>query len=290
MAVSNNAWPAGQKILRELRRGAHMVRVSGLRAGLRFVREEVVANTWVRLREGRGLSPERARVECNLCGWRGSRFLTHCAAGYVDRNSFCPRCRSYARHRGFAWLLEHEFAQAFEPLARGSGRRILFAPEPGLARLLSVRLQRIEGADLDGGREGVTLVEDLQSLSFADGSVDFAAAFHVLEHVPDDRRALRELARVLSPRGRLLLCVPMNFGRATTLEFGQARADLNEHWRDYGLDFAARLDEAGLRGRTYRLSSDVPREHFQRLALSDEELHWLGRADSTSEQALQSVT
>lgn len=280
MAVSDRAWPAGQKIVRELRRGAQMVRVGGLGAAFRFLREEVVANSWLRLREGRGLPAQRARVECNLCGWRGSRFLTHCAAGYVDRNSFCPRCRSYARHRGFAWLLEQELAPAFAELAHGGGRRILFAPEPGMARLLGKRLERIEGADLDGGREGVTLVEDLQSLSFADGSIDLAVAFHVLEHVPDDRRALRELARVLSPRGRLLLCVPMSFGRATTLEFGEARADLNEHWRDYGLDFASRLDEAGLRGRTYRLQRDVPREHFERLALSDEELHWLGRADS----------
>jgi hypothetical protein len=280
MTAPIRAWPAGEKVVRELRRGAHMVRVGGARAGFRFLREEVVANTWLRLREGQGLSAERARVECNLCGWRGSRFLTHCAAGYIDRNSFCPRCRSYARHRGFAWLLQHELAPAFAELARGAGRRILFAPEPGMARLLGQRLDRIEGADLDGGREGVTRVEDLQSLSLADGSVDFAAAFHVLEHVPDDRKALRELARVLSPRGRLLLCVPMSFERESTLEFGEARADLNEHWRDYGLDFASRLGEAGLAGRSYRLRRDVPREHFERLALSDEELHWLGRADA----------
>ncbi len=277
MSAPTRAWPAAEKVVRELRRGAHIWRVGGARAGLRFVREEVVANAWIRLREGQGLSAERARVECNLCGWRGSRFLTHCAAGYVDRNSFCPRCRSYARHRGFAYLLEHELAPEFARLAQSRGRRILFAPEPGMARLLGGRLERIEGADLDGGRQGVTLVEDLQALSLPDGSVDFAAAFHVLEHVPDDRKALRELARVLSPTGRLLLCVPMSFERSSTLEFGEARADLNEHWRDYGLDFAARLDDAGLRGRSFRLRRDVPPERFERLALIDEELHWLGR-------------
>jgi SAM-dependent methyltransferase len=278
MSAPTRVWPAAEKVVRELRRGAHMLRVGGARAGLRFVREEVVANAWIRLREGHGVSAERARVECNLCGWRGSRFLTHCSAGYVDRNSFCPRCRSYARHRGFAFLLEHELAPEFARLARSGGRRILFAPEPGMASLLAGRLERIEGADLDGGREGVTLVEDLQALSLPAGAVDFAAAFHVLEHVPDDRKALSELARVLSPTGRLLLCVPMSFERSTTLEFGEARADLNEHWRDYGLDFAARLHDAGLRGRSFRLRRDVPPETFERLALIDEELHWLSRS------------
>lgn len=276
MAPPFSAWPAGSKIVRELRRGGAMLRSGGLRAGWRFVREEVVGNTWLRLREGKGLPPERGRVECNVCGWRGSRFLTHCAAGYVDRNSFCPRCRSYARHRGFAWLLQHELLAEFARLAGGSGRRILFAPEPGMARLLGRHLDRIEGADLDGAREGVTLIEDLQALSFPDGSVDFVAAFHVLEHVPDDQRAMRELARVLAPGGRLLLCVPTTLARRETVEFGEPRADLNGHWRDYGADIGERLSGAGLEGRSFRLGRDLPRDVFERLALIDEELHWLG--------------
>lgn len=255
-----------------------MLRVGGARAGWRFVREEVIGNTWLRLREGKGLPPERARVECNVCGWRGSRFLTHCAAGYVDRNSFCPRCRSYARHRGFAWLLQHQLADELVRLASGKGRRLLFAPEPGVARLAGRHLDRIEGADLDGAREGVTLIEDLQALTLPDASVDFAAAFHVLEHVPDDRQAMRELPRVLAPGGRLLLCVPTTLTRRDTVEFGEPRADLNGHWRDYGTDVTERLREAGLTGTSFRLGRDLPRDAFERLALIDEELHWLGNA------------
>lgn len=272
-----SAWPGGAKVARELRRGLDVLRVGGTRAGWRFVREEVLGNTWLRLREGRGLPEGRGRVECNVCGWRGSRFLTHCSAGYVDRNSFCPRCRSYARHRGFAWLLEHRLRDELTQLARGSGRRILFAPEPGVARLLGRYLDRLEGADLDGARAGVTLVEDLQALSFPDGSVDFAAAFHVLEHVPDDRRAMRELARVLSPSGRVLLCVPTTLTRRETLEFGAPREDLNGHWRDYGTEIVEHLRDAGLVGTSFRLARDLPVEVFSRLASIDEELHWLSR-------------
>jgi SAM-dependent methyltransferase len=278
--ASPRTWPSSAKALRELRRGAAMWRVGGARAGWRFLCEEVVANTWLRLREGGGLANGRARVECNVCGWRGSRFLTHCAAGYVERNAFCPRCRSYARHRGFAWLLEHELVGEFSGLARGSGRRLLFAPEPGVAGLLARHLDRLEGVDIDGAREGVSLVADAQALPLPDGSVDFAASFHVLEHVPDDRAALRELARVLSPEGRAIVCVPTNTERDETIEFGAALPELNHHWRDYGRDVVQRFAEAGLVARTHRLSRDVPREVFDRLALADEELHVLGRADS----------
>lgn len=282
MSTSPTPWPSSAKIARELRRGAQIARIGGVGAGWRFVREELVGNTWIRWREGRGVAAQHARVECNVCGWLGTRFLTHCAAGYVDRNSFCPRCRSYGRHRGFGWLLEHRLGAELARVAKVRGRRLLFAPEPGLASLLTRRLDAregpLEGADIDGGREGVSLVEDLQRLSLPDASVAFAAAFHVLEHVPDDRAALRELARVLAPGGRLLVCVPMSFERERTLEFGLARADLNEHWRDYGRDFVERLREAGLEGESLRLSRCVPAEVFARLALIDEELHWLGRA------------
>jgi hypothetical protein len=98
--------------------------------------------------------------------------------------------------------------------------------------------------------------------------------------VPDDRLALRELARVLRPEGRCVLAVPTLFDCADTNEFGLARADLNGHWREYGRDFAERVHAAGLVGRSFRLSRDLPAEVYQRCALVDEELHWLQRADA----------
>ena len=76
--------------------------------------------------------------------------------------------------------------------------------------------------------------------------------YHVLEHVPDDCTAMREIARVLSPRGIALLEVPIRMGVATEEDllaapedrvrrFGQA-----DHVRWYGDDFDDRLATAGL--------------------------------------------
>lgn len=47
-----------------------------------------------------------------------------------------------------------------------------------------------------------------EPLPFADGAFDLAVALDVLEHVADDEAALRELARVIAPGGRLLVTVP----------------------------------------------------------------------------------
>jgi SAM-dependent methyltransferase len=48
-------------------------------------------------------------------------------------------------------------------------------------------------------------IADLTRLPYADGRFDAAVCGWVLEHLPDPRLGLRELARVLRPGGRLLL-------------------------------------------------------------------------------------
>jgi len=49
---------------------------------------------------------------------------------------------------------------------------------------------------------------DLTALPFPDGSVDRVIASEVLEHIPDDATAIAEIARVLTPGGRVAVSVP----------------------------------------------------------------------------------
>lgn len=67
--------------------------------------------------------------------------------------------------------------------------------------------------------------EDLTQLSFPDRSFDLALSFDVLEHVPDFRRALGELHRILSPGGSLLLSVPMHLGSESHIVRARIGAD-----------------------------------------------------------------
>ena len=278
-----------RKAAAELRRGMALARSGGPSAGLRFVGEEVVGNVWLRcvalIPQARGDG-----VRCNLCGWRGRRFLTHCAVGYVNRNAFCPRCRSYSRHRGFAWLWSEHLAASFAHLRTGPGLKLAFAPEQSLVRLLEVALGPIAGAGLRLRAPEVTHREDLQHLSFADGSVDFVSCFHVLEHVPDDRRALRELHRVLSAQGALILCVPITFGRAETVDFGGPDPRLNDHCFDYGEDFPDRLTEAGFSGESYRIDELVPAALHRELALASDIFFVLRRAEPDREAHIERRT
>ena len=74
----------------------------------------------------------------------------------------------------------------------------------------------------------------------------------MLEHIPDDRAAMREIARVLTPEGLALVQVPIRFGTRTdedadtTPEERRERFGQRDHVRWYGDDFEDRLHEAGL--------------------------------------------
>jgi len=95
-----------------------------------------------------------------------------------------------------------------------------------------------------------------------DASYDMVMANHVLEHIDDDRQAMRELFRLLKANGIALLTVPINPTRqqtyenpaATTAAERWAHFSAHDHKRYYGLDFADRLADAGFMVDTFRVS------------------------------------
>ncbi|WP_207401111.1 class I SAM-dependent methyltransferase [Actinomadura roseirufa] len=66
---------------------------------------------------------------------------------------------------------------------------------------------RLEG-EVPAGATAETVRGDALELPFPDGHFDAVVASEVLEHIPDDMRAMRELMRVLRPGGRLAVTVP----------------------------------------------------------------------------------
>lgn len=103
--------------------------------------------------------------------------------------------------------------------------------------------------DFEAGR--AMAVMDLTALPMPDGTVDLFFASHVLEHIPDDRRALSEIFRVLSPGGVAFIEVPVL--RRETFEDASIQAPEErlrafgqvDHVRICGLDYADRLRDAG---------------------------------------------
>lgn len=185
-------------------------------------------------------------VECPVCGSRYRKFMPY---GYVAprENALCPHCLALERHR-LLWLFLQNETNFFEAPAR----LLHVAPEYCFIRRFG-RLPRLDyvTADLESPLADVKM--DIQHIPFADGEFDIIFCNHILEHVEDDRLAMREMYRVMRPGGWGIMLSPVNPARETTYEdptitdpverevhFGQ-----KDHLRDYGLDYGKRLAEAG---------------------------------------------
>ena len=167
-------------------------------------------------------------------------------------NARCPRCGALERHRFLSVLLD-----GLAPSLTRAAVVLDIAP----SRYTTAHLERLDVAryirlDLDPDADGraVDVQASMTQLPFADQTIDLVLCYHVLEHVPDDHAAMRELARVLTPGGRALVQVPFRGAKDTdedpdaseeerVARFGQA-----DHVRWYGRDLEDRLAGAGLTG------------------------------------------
>jgi SAM-dependent methyltransferase len=165
----------------------------------------------------------------------------------------CPRCDAFDRERLMAIYLEKVFA-TFDP--NRAYRLIEFAPGDALHKKLR-RYPFIAYRSADLSRKTVDDNVDLtQMVRYGDASIDIILCSHVLEHIPDDRRAMSEIRRVLRADGFALVLVPLVVGVDETHEDPSIESEelrwkyfgMGDHVRQYGKrDFLARLKSAGLR-------------------------------------------
>jgi hypothetical protein len=183
---------------------------------------------------------------CPICATVSPHFLDG-GVSPKRRNAKCPVCGSLERHRLF-WL--HFVNEVWPRLPAGKKDVLHVAPEPFFAGLLKPH-EEVNYLSGDLMMSDAMLKLDLTDMQFHDEQLDVIICSHVLEHIPDDRKAMTEMHRVLRPGGYLLVMVP-TYGEHTyedwtitepedrKVHFGQ-----DDHVRKYGRDIAIRLTEAG---------------------------------------------
>jgi SAM-dependent methyltransferase len=210
-------------------------------------------------------------TQCNVCGWEGRAFTDD----QWHPGTICPQCGSQVRHRILAAIFDG-LADVFglDERALLTGRDILhFAPERQLRERISKAAGKYVTADFERGDCDLRL--DISAMpSVPDASFDVLIACDVLEHVPDDRAAMREISRVLRPGGTAILTVPQLDPPASTDEDPTVRSESarekrfgqKDHVRMYGDDFADRL-RAALFHVEVLTSAQFPSGTVQRLVL-----------------------
>ena len=219
---------------------------------------------WLKLRAAGGSVAKRF---CPACDHDVVGFFRYGA----EAEWGCPICGASPRERLMHALLNRD--------------RIIVPPMAAILHCApneTSLVQRFRGlaadyvpADIDPSRYDVSGMQKLDLMTMTDSDrFDIIYASHVLEHVPDDARVLRNIARALKPGGEAWLIVPLwnkptedgeadMPGREREQRYGQW-----DHIRHYGPDFANRIAAAGLRVETVDARA-LPADTARRMALGD---------------------
>lgn len=186
---------------------------------------------------------------CPICKSHLAAFLPF--GKNLRENAQCPNCGSLERHRA-SYLFLNEKTNIFKE----NIKMLHIAPEKVFAELFLAQ-NNIDylPVDLDKDMPYVKEKMDIQDIDYPDNTFDFIYCSHVLEHVPNDKKAIQELYRVLKPSGTALISVPLKHSLKETYEdpsintpelrtkhYGQF-----DHLRYYGLDFQEKLENIGFK-------------------------------------------
>lgn len=194
-------------------------------------------------------------------------------------NILCPSCNSLPRHR-MLWMYLMEKRKIH---ALGNIKILHFAPE-GVLRNFFASLPNVTYVTADLYMDDVMHKMDITDIKFPDNSFDVIVCIHVLEHIVDDHRAMKELFRVLKPGGWALLQSPMRPALERTFEdpgivseedrfqhFGQ-----HDHVRIYGRDYRERLEKAGFNMTIEEYCRKMSFDMLQRCGLNRDEDIYIG--------------
>ena len=179
----------------------------------------------------------------------GSSYRAFLPYGYskLRKNALCPGTLSLERHR-LLWLYLKEKTKLLEE----NISVLHVAPEIIFIKKFK-KIVNWNYVSIDLKSPLADIKANIYNLPFKENSFDLILCNHVLEHVEDDYKALKELYRVIKNKGTLIAQIPLDKNLKKTFEdkeiidprkrnkyFGQY-----DHVRVYGLDFYARLANSG---------------------------------------------
>jgi len=171
----------------------------------------------------------------------------------------CPRCGAADRDRLSAIYLHQFFNRQLD--SKTPFNMLKFGPNRLLSSFIISELSGhsdFHYRTVDFLQDGVNDKADIQDMHiYKDCQFDFFICSHVLEHVPDDRKALRELYRILRKGGQGILMVPINLSCDEIDEDSDCN-DIAERWRRFGqFDHVRKYSKQGFIDRIIEAGFDL---------------------------------
>ena len=206
----------------------------------------------------------------------GKSFKTFLPYGYGNQrnNVLSPSTLSLERHR-LLWLYLKNETDFFS-----KNLKVLhFAPEQCFLKRFKA-LENLDYTTTDLESPIADVKADICNLPFEDDSYDVIFCNHVLEHIPDDTKAMQELFRILKPGGFGVFQIPQDLSREKTFEdnsitdrkerakiFGQY-----DHVRIYGRDYFDKLRSIGFKVEEVDYTSTLSEEDITKYCLAKGEI------------------
>ena len=206
----------------------------------------------------------------------GKSFKSFLPYGYGKQrpNVLSPSTLSLERHR-LLWLYLKNETDFFT-----SNKKVLhFAPEQAFYKRFR-QLKNLDYTTTDLLSPLADVKADICDLPFKDNTYDVILCNHVLEHIPDDIKAMQELYRVLKPNGMAILQIPQDLNRETTFEDNtitdkKERAEIfgqYDHVRIYGRDYFDKLRSIGFKVEEVDYTSKLSSEKIDKYRLAKGEI------------------
>ena len=206
----------------------------------------------------------------------GRSFRKFLPYGYGTQrpNVLSPSTLSLERHR-LLWLWLQRETQFFKTPAKV----LHFAPEQAFYKRFR-KMKHLDYTTTDLQSPLADVKADICELPFGENEYDLIFCNHVLEHIPDDTKAMQELYRVLKPGGMVILQIPQDYTRAKTFEdntitdraeraaiFGQY-----DHVRVYGMDYFDKLRSIGFKVEAIDYTKQLTPKEVDTYRLAEGEL------------------
>ena len=222
---------------------------------------------------------------CPICEGKFSKFLPSglnydvikekniVGAGYRE-NAVCPKCLSYDRERLIYLYLKNQKEFIF----KNDIKMLHVAPEKALRKIFMDH-QSIDYLSADLNHPSAKVKMDITNIHLDNETFNVIICNHVLEHIPDDKKAISELYRVLKTGGFAILQVPISYSIGKTEEDLSITNDKDrirlygqeDHVRLYGIDYKDRLEEVGFKVKIIDFVSQLKDEQTIQYSLLKEE-------------------
>ena len=206
----------------------------------------------------------------------GKSFRTFLDYGYIKtrKNVLSPSTLSLERHR-LLWLYLKNETDFFSAKLKV----LHFAPEQAFYKRFRA-MKNLDYTTTDLNSPLADVKADICNLPFKDNAFDVILCNHVLEHIPNDTKAMKELYRVLKVGGMGIFQIPQDLNREKTFEdnsitdkkerakiFGQY-----DHVRIYGRDYFDKLHSIGFKVEEVDYTATLSEEEIDKYRLAKGEI------------------